>query len=173
MNDVTSDAAGVPVCVDSGIGVGLDDKIAPDTELKVDTDNCGGDDGANGAGVSGGNADDADDIEQVSATILGNIVVLDEVMNEIAAFEDRGMALQRKGGSSRNGYTGSYDGDNEGDEKRSISSSSGSGGGGKKKKSHVMVSVSVQTDPLAPEQLRSLVDSMVMSPRQDQGCVLQ
>lgn len=107
--------------------------------------NSSGEDGS--GGISG-----EDDIEQVSATILGNIVVLDEVMSEMAAYS----AVSRKGKSKKRG----------GGETMIIDS-------GEIRKPAVMVDASVQTDPLAPEQLRSLLDSMVLTPNQDQGCNIQ
>lgn len=109
------------------------------------SNNSGGEDGS--GGISG-----EDDIEQVSATILGNIVVLDEVMSEMAAYG----AVSRKGKSKKRG----------GGETMIIDS-------GEIRKPVVMVDASVQTDPLAPEQLRSLLDSMVLTPNQDQGCNIQ
>lgn len=98
--------------------------------------------------------DDGDDIEQVSATILGNVVVLDEIMSEISSYTTG--LTPRKGKSKRKGGECAED-----------------GGNGENRNGVAMVDVSVQTDPLAPEQLRSLVDSMVLTPNQDQGCIVQ
>ena len=156
---------------DGEISVGLDGKVSPDTELRVCTD-------SNGGGGGGGGGGDDDDIEQVSASILGNIVVLDEILREVSACECRERAMLRKKCSSLKVLPGSCDGNCEGgddddDDDDEQQHRKVVGSGEKKKKGPVMIGVAVQTDPLAPEQLRSLVDNMVISPRQDQGCTLQ
>lgn len=137
----------------------------------------GGGNGSNGNGIGGntdnssnggnsaGNGDDVvgggdDDIEQMSATVLGNIVVLDEIMSEISNYRSAAAAAGAGGASKK--VKGKKRGDGpEGDV------------GGSTSKPVEMVNASVQTDPLEPEQLRSLLDSMVLTHNQEQGCNIQ
>lgn len=131
-----------------------------EVKLKVGLGKSGNDKGGNENEDDEYGDDDGDDIEQVSATILGNVVVLDEIMSEISSYTTTTipttLTTPRKAKSKRRGGDCAED-----------------GGSGEVKRAVAMVDAAVQTDPLAPEQLRSLVDSMVLTPNQDQGCNVQ